>query len=82
MTISAAGAGVGENGLGVAPRTGHILMHPEQGVGSLVVIKFWNGSNRLPTDGGVAVLAGHVQGTVRAARSTTAISCLSVGERH
>src|SRR5215472_13971234 len=62
MAISTAGARIGKNGFGVAACTSHIFVHPAQRIRSLVVIKFWNGSNRLPTERSVTVLAGHVQG--------------------
>ena len=82
MAIGAPGSGVGENRLGVAARTSHVFVHAPQRIGSLVVIKLRNGSNWLPTDRSVAVLAGHVQRAVWAARSSALIACLCMGKSH
>ena len=79
VAIGAAGSGIRENRLGVAACTRHIFMHAKQRIRSLVVVKFWNGSNGLPTDGRMAVLTRHVQRAVRTARSLT-IACLSIAE--
>ena len=51
----------------------HALMKTAQGVVSLVVIKFGDGSNRFPTVGGVTVLARDIQIAMRAVGSRGAL---------
>ena len=51
----------------------HALVKAAQGVMSLVVIKFGDGSNRFPTVGGVTVLAGNIQIAMRAVGSRGAL---------
>lgn len=65
VTILARLSDVGEYRLGMALRAGHLLMQAAERILGFVVIKFRDGADRLPTRGGVAILAGYGKGTVR-----------------
>ena len=45
----------------------HFLVHAAQRVAGLVVVKLRNTADRLPTQRGMAVLAGNIESTVRIA---------------
>lgn len=66
MAIRALSADVREYHLGVALSAGHAFVHPPQGVTRFVVIKFRDSSNWLPSQSGMAILAGHVEAAMRA----------------
>lgn len=67
VAIRALRAYICEHRLGVALRAGDALMHPAQGKTGLVVVEFRDTSNRFPPALGVAILAGNIQRSVRAA---------------
>ena len=73
VAIRALCPNVREHQLRVALRTGNILMHPSQWIGSLVVIEFRHAADRFPTRLRVAVLARDRQ----RAMWTSAGHCLS-----
>ncbi len=58
MAILAALSDVGKYGPDVTFRAGDRGMHTPEWILGLVVIKFWDGADRLPCVGSVAVLAG------------------------
>jgi hypothetical protein len=66
MALRAQVADIGKDGLGVTLRASDTLMQTPQGETGRIVIKLRYGTNRLPTIQGVAVLAGNVQGSMRA----------------
>jgi len=68
VAVTAPGAGVGKNRLGVTLGARHVLVHPEKRVAGFTVIKFGNRAYRFPSQNGVAILAGNVQVAVRTAR--------------
>jgi hypothetical protein len=68
VAIGAVLSYVGEDGLDVALHALHFFVHAAQRVLGFAVVEFGNGANRAPTRGRVAVFAGDVQRTVRAAR--------------
>jgi len=67
VAIRAFHAGVAEHQVGMALPARHSFVQAAQGKLRLVVIKFRNVANRLPGSEGVAVLAGQIQISVRAA---------------
>ena len=69
MAISAFGADVGKNWLDVTLGTSDILMHTAKRVAGLVVIELRFIPDRLPAAQGVTILAGNIQGAMRAART-------------
>jgi hypothetical protein len=62
-------ANIREDQLGVTLGTGQTFMHAAQRVAGLIVIELRNGTYRLPSVGGVAVLARDGQRSVRAGDS-------------
>jgi len=70
MAILAALPNVGEYGPDVTLGAGDGLMHAAQWIFCLVVVEFRNGADRPPRIGRVAVLAGYVQVSVWAVRSS------------
>jgi len=60
VAIRAVGSGVGKHGLGVALSASHALVQAPKRILCLVVIEFRDGSNRLPANRRVAVLARNV----------------------
>jgi hypothetical protein len=66
VAIGASGSYVGKDRLGVTLGASHIVVHPAQRIFGLVVVKFRDRADGLPSDRGVAVLAGNVQISVRA----------------
>jgi len=71
VAVLAALADVGEHRLHVALRAGHGRVHTAQWISSLIVIEFWDGANRFPSGGGVTILAGGVQISVRTVRAVS-----------
>ena len=71
VTVGAFRSYVGENWLDVTLRASHSFVHAAQRETSLVVIKLRNIPDGLPSAQSMAVLAGDIQGTVRAARTGT-----------
>lgn len=67
VTIGAIFSNVRENRLGMASRAGHLFVHTAKRIPRGVVIEFGNGANGSPARVGVAIFAGNVQRTVRAA---------------
>ncbi len=67
MAVRAFRAGIAENQVGVTLAAGDCFVHAAQGKLRLIVIKFRNITDRLPSGEGVAVLAGEIQIAVRAA---------------
>jgi len=65
VTILTRLSDVGEDWFGMALRAGHLLMQTAQRVRGFIVVEFWNGADRLPACGSVAILAGYGQGAVR-----------------
>ena len=61
MTVRAIGSSVGEDGLGMALRTGHTFVQTAEGVSRFVVIKLRDRADRFPACRSMAVLAGYVQ---------------------
>lgn len=59
VTIGAIPADVGEDRLDVALCAVHFFVHAPQGIAGLVVVEFWNCTNRIPAGRGVAVFAGN-----------------------
>lgn len=68
VTVCAAGPGISENWLGVALRTGQILVQASKGKGCPVVIEFGDRTDWFPAELGMAILAGEVQVPMRTAR--------------
>ena len=68
VAVLALGSNIAENQLDVAGGTGDAHVHAAQGILGLVVIEFWNGSDRLPALRGVAVLARDIETAVRTLR--------------
>lgn len=66
MAIGTSLAHIGEDRPDVTLRARHVLVHAAQGELSLVVIKFGNRADRLPSCRGMAVLARHIQIAMRA----------------
>jgi len=64
----------------VALRALHLLMHAAQGVVRFVVIEFRNGTDGAPTRGGMAILAGDGERSVRTA-SGLPLRCASGSAR-
>ena len=69
VAILAALANVSEDGLDVALRAGYGLMHSPQGITRLIVVKFGDSADRLPSAGCVAILTWGIQVAVRTVRS-------------
>ena len=69
MAVLAALPDAGEHGLYVTLNAGHRLVHAAQRVSCLIVIEFWNRTDRFPPGSGVTVLTRHVQISVRAVRT-------------
>ena len=65
VAIGAILSDIGEDRLDVARDALHVFVHATQGIVGLVVIEFRNGADGSPTGGGVTVLAGDRQRTVR-----------------
>lgn len=65
MTILASLAYIREHRLGVAPRAGHLFMQTPEWVLGLVVVELWDGTDRTPSGGGMAILAGNHQRSMR-----------------
>jgi hypothetical protein len=68
VAIRALRSYIAEYRFGVAVDTSHLRMHAAQGVTRLVVIKFGNRPDRLPTRKRVAILAGDREGAMRTTR--------------
>ena len=60
---------VGEHGLHVTLDAGHRLVHAAQWVSCLIVIEFWNRTDRFPSSSCMAVLTRNVQISVRTVRT-------------
>ena len=69
VAIRAFRAGIAEHQVRVTLPAGDSFVHAAQRKLGLIVIKFGNAANRLPRGKGVAVLAGEIQVSVRAALS-------------
>jgi len=67
VAVCASLSHIGKDGFHVTLRTGHVLMHSAQGELSLIVIEFGDRADRSPSSRRVAILARHVQASVRAA---------------
>ena len=67
VAVGAILADVGKDGLGVALRAAHFLVHAPERVLGLVVVEFRDRANGPPAGGRVAVLAGDSERTVRTA---------------
>lgn len=67
MTVGAFLSDIRKDQFHVALGALHFLVHPAQRVAGLVVVKLRNTADRLPTQRGVAVLAGNIESTVRIA---------------
>jgi len=65
MAIGALFADVPEDQTGVAGRAGDILMHSTEWVARTVMAELGKGADGIPTGGGMTVLAGDCQSTVR-----------------
>jgi hypothetical protein len=70
VTILAPLSNIGEDRLDMTFSAGHGRVHPAQWILGLVVIEFRDGADRFPGVRGVAVLAGYVQASMRAARAS------------
>ena len=73
VTIGALGARVGKHQVGVTLPAGYAFVHPAQRKAGFIVVKFGDVADRLPGGKRVAVLAGHIQIAVRAARRCHAL---------
>ncbi len=69
VAIGAPASDITEHQLGMALRTGDVLVHAPQRIPGLIVVKLRNAADGLPCTECVAVLARNVQGSVRAACS-------------
>jgi len=69
MAIRALLSDIRENEFHMALGALHIFVHAAQRVAGLVVVKFRNTADGLPTEGSVAVFAGNVECAVRIARN-------------
>ena len=67
VTVGTLCAHITEHRLGVALGASHTQVHTAQRIARLVVIKFRDAADGLPSADGVAVLAGNIQVAVRAA---------------
>lgn len=67
MAILTALSDVREHGPDVTLGARHGCVHAPKGIFRLVMVEFWNGANRSPRIGGVAVLARYIQIPVRTA---------------
>ena len=65
VAILALVAHVREHWLDMAGNASNAHVHTAQGILRLIVVEFWNGANRLPTRGRMAVLAGYIEAAVR-----------------
>jgi hypothetical protein len=70
MAVLASLPDVREYGLHVTLDAGHRLVHAAQGVSCLIVIEFWNRTDRFPSGSCVTVLTRDVQISVRTVRTS------------
>lgn len=68
MAILAALSDVAEHRLYVTTNAGDGLVHTAKRISRLIVIEFGNGTDRPPPIGGVTVLAGNIEVSMRAPR--------------
>lgn len=68
VAVSASLSHIGENPFEMALGASHTLVHAAERIPRLAVIKLRNVPDRLPSTQRVAILAGDIQGAVRAAR--------------
>ena len=73
MAVRALRPDIGKYRAGVALHAGDLLVHAEQRIAGLVVIKFRLAANRFPAGEGMAVVACHIQRSVRAPRLLRAL---------
>lgn len=69
MAVGASLTHVSKDRLDVALGTSHVLVHSPERISCLIVIKFRNVADRLPSAEGMAILAGNIQRAMRAART-------------
>jgi hypothetical protein len=69
VTILASLAYVREHRLGVATRADHLFVQTTERILGFVVVEFRNGSDWAPSSGGMAILAGNCQWSVRTSGS-------------
>jgi hypothetical protein len=68
VTLGAEVAHIGEDGLGMALCASYALVESAQRVPRCIVIELRNCADRLPSIEGMAVLAGDIEGAMRAMR--------------
>ncbi len=69
VAIGAPASDITEHQLGMALRTGDVLVHAPQRIPGLIVVKFRDAADGPPSAEGVTVLTRDVQGAVRTVRS-------------
>lgn len=81
MAFRAQMADIRENWFGVTLGAGNTLVQPAQGEARRVVVKFRDGSDRLPTVERVTVLAGDIQRPMRASGGEHGLRLRLIGRR-